>query len=363
MTNLHPNTQPRFADTPARPVYPPLDYAPTPQRHDFVQELTNAARENPVSAALIGMGVLWMFMGGNRTSLFRGATTVASGAYGAARGGAELVGSGVSYAGHAAYDAASAVGGAAYGAVGTVGSAARYAAEGVGGAAHYVADRAGSMLSSGANTVSDGVSNAGSRAADAGRGAGGMVSDRMANVGSQASGAMSSAYDSLGNATGRAREMFSETGSSLSAAARAAQERGYSLSRTIQTDLADVFERQPLLLGAVGIAVGAALAAAIPETDTENRLMGETAESLKERAKQMASEQFERAKSMGDEFVQEVGREAGAQGLTAQAATQAFSAVKDKLGNVVDSAREGLKNKIEQTTSGSGGSNKGANRS
>ena len=38
-------------------------------RRDFVQRLEDAVRENPVPAALIGMGVLWMFMGGSRTSL------------------------------------------------------------------------------------------------------------------------------------------------------------------------------------------------------------------------------------------------------------------------------------------------------
>src|SRR6476659_7365246 len=46
-----------------------------PDRHrtgDFVGALQDAVRENPISAALIGMGVLWMFMGGSNTSLFGG---------------------------------------------------------------------------------------------------------------------------------------------------------------------------------------------------------------------------------------------------------------------------------------------------
>jgi hypothetical protein len=36
----------------------------------FVREFEDAVRENPIPAALIGMGLLWMFMGGNRTLLF-----------------------------------------------------------------------------------------------------------------------------------------------------------------------------------------------------------------------------------------------------------------------------------------------------
>src|SRR5687767_5092553 len=62
------------------------------QGGDFVSALGQAVRDNPVSAALIGMGVLWLFAGGSNTSLFGGAgrtsifRTARSGA-----GAAELV--------------------------------------------------------------------------------------------------------------------------------------------------------------------------------------------------------------------------------------------------------------------------------
>ena len=38
------------------------------QSGDFFGGLQNAIRENPVSAALVGMGVLWMFSGGAKLS-------------------------------------------------------------------------------------------------------------------------------------------------------------------------------------------------------------------------------------------------------------------------------------------------------
>src|SRR5436190_23295068 len=43
-----------------------------PASSDFVSALSEAVRENPIPAALIGMGVLWLFMGGSNTSLFGG---------------------------------------------------------------------------------------------------------------------------------------------------------------------------------------------------------------------------------------------------------------------------------------------------
>ena len=39
------------------------------ERRDFMAGLNDAVRDNPVPAALIGMGVLWMFLGGKRTSV------------------------------------------------------------------------------------------------------------------------------------------------------------------------------------------------------------------------------------------------------------------------------------------------------
>src|SRR3954463_200140 len=39
-------------------------------RSNFVQDLGDAARENPISAALIGMGILWMF-GGSAAAMAR----------------------------------------------------------------------------------------------------------------------------------------------------------------------------------------------------------------------------------------------------------------------------------------------------
>lgn len=39
------------------------------QHRDFLGELSDAVRENPVPAALVGMGILWMFTGGGKTTL------------------------------------------------------------------------------------------------------------------------------------------------------------------------------------------------------------------------------------------------------------------------------------------------------
>ena len=59
------------------------------QSGDFVSGLQDAIRQNPVSAALVGMGILWMFAGGNRI------TAAAALLPSAARAAAAGVGSGL----------------------------------------------------------------------------------------------------------------------------------------------------------------------------------------------------------------------------------------------------------------------------
>jgi hypothetical protein len=46
--------------------------APAQSGDNFLAALQDAVRENPIPAALIGMGVAWMFMGGGNVSLFGG---------------------------------------------------------------------------------------------------------------------------------------------------------------------------------------------------------------------------------------------------------------------------------------------------
>lgn len=63
---------------------------------DMMGALTDAVRENPVPAALIGMGALWLFMGGGNMSLFGGRGrsslmgTVTSGAGSVAHGAGDM---------------------------------------------------------------------------------------------------------------------------------------------------------------------------------------------------------------------------------------------------------------------------------
>ncbi len=236
---------------------------------DFVRDLGDAARRNPISAALIGMGVLWLFTGG-RT--------------------AERVGNLVRGAG---FD--------------------------------RIPDAAGNALNaarSGAESLGDRVSSATGTLRDSG--AAGL--DRIARAGSDYADA---AYDYAQNIP----------------------QAGGALFSTARDNLSELFRAQPLALGAIGLAIGAGIAAALPGTDLEAEYLGETSDNLKEQAVDFASEQATRAATIAEDVVTAVSDEARKQGLTLDAARAAAANIPGKLGRVVDAAGKGISDKLNPAAS------------
>jgi hypothetical protein len=166
---------------------------------DFIEDLGDAVRKNPLSAALIGMGVLWLFAGSRpveRVSDFARGTGLDR----------------IPDAAGSAFDAARS----------TLRSG---------------TDAVGERVSSAKDVVKDGVVDAFDSAARYGR--------EYADTGS---GYVSSI-------PGSTAEIFD----------------------TVRSNLTNLFKAQPLALGAIGIAIGASIAAALPGTEIEADYLGEPA--------------------------------------------------------------------------------------
>jgi len=82
----------------------------------------------------------------------------------------------------------------------------------------------------------------------------------------------------------------------------------------------DVYERwmqeNPLAVGAMALAVGAAVGMAIPETPQERRLMGEARDRLVDRAQEVTQDVAQKVQSVAHEAMDTVREEARGQGLT-----------------------------------------------
>jgi hypothetical protein len=103
------------------------------------------------------------------------------------------------------------------------------------------------------------------------------VNEAMHGATSAASDAVSGAADAMRDrfdeGVSYARENFSKLGE--------AQPRRATLAQA-QASFSHLLERQPLMLGAIGLAVGAAVAGAFSTSDLENEWVGELSDSVKE---------------------------------------------------------------------------------
>ena len=231
---------------------------------DFIHDLGEAARKNPLSAALIGMGVLWLFAGS---------------------GPAER-----------ANDFARSSG-----------------LDRIPDAAGNAFDTARSTLRSGPDALTDRVTSAS-----------GFVKDGV--------------VEAIDNTTRYGRE-YADTASQYMASIPGS---GSEIFDTVRSNLSDLFKAQPLALGAIGIAIGAGIAAALPKTEIEADYLGETSDTVKAKAAQFAAEQTDRVTSIAGNVAEAVKKEAITQGLTVEGVKTAARDISGKVGRVVDASGKSI---------------------
>ena len=94
----------------------------------------------------------------------------------------------------------------------------------------------------------------------------------------------SQSWSSGESATGRISEAAGSAKEKLSQAASGARQQ----YERVRGGYDSIVREQPLALGAIGIAIGAALAAALPRTRKEDALMGAASEQLTQKAQDVA---------------------------------------------------------------------------
>jgi hypothetical protein len=104
-------------------------------------------------------------------------------------------------------------------------------------------------------------------------------------------------------------------------------------------NLTALFKAQPLALGAVGLAIGAGIAAAIPGTEVENAYLGEVSETVRSKTAEIAGQQVDRANALATQVIDVAAEEARKQGLTAEGVKAAASEIANRVGRVVEAAQ------------------------
>jgi hypothetical protein len=178
---------------------------------DLVNAIGGAVRDNPLSAALIGMGLVWLFTGGR------------------------------------------------------------------------------APLKAGLGAVASGLSTTGGR------------------VNEQAASARHAIVDTAASAAEAVRSSI------VSMASEAPGPKG------VRSTLSDLFQRQPLLLGALGLGIGAGVGASMRTTDTEKQYFGDASAEFQTKALGAANEGVQRASDIASGVATTIAHEARHQGLTPDA--------------------------------------------
>jgi hypothetical protein len=236
----------------------------------FIDGLTAAARENPLAAALIGGGALWLLIGSDKLKNAAGSVTSAAAPL------ADL--------GARAQRSAASSWDDTYGSMRT---------------------RASNMQDEASRGINETVRDARTAASDAMSGAAETISER---------------FD---EGIAGAREMFDRVGRALP--------RKETL-RQAQSSLSDLLERQPLVLGAVGLAIGATVAGALAKSSLEDEWVGELSDSLKADLNARTGAVSQSVREASDTLQAELG-DAGAEiaDRVQQAGTDALDASREKL--------------------------------
>jgi hypothetical protein len=113
-----------------------------------------------------------------------------------------------------------------------------------------------------------------------------------------------------------------------------------------RSQIADLMRRQPLMLGAVGLALGAGVAASMRSTAMEADLLGEASANAQERAHELAAAAARRATEVATDVTAAIGEEARAQDLTPDRLRQSAREATRKVQNVIDQSAERLRSRL-----------------
>lgn len=296
---------------------------------DFAANLGRAVRDNPMPLMLIGVGLGWMMFSG-RSSEERsyervdadGSVTsyrydphsrsfyAESGGYAGSMGEAERRRA-TTYG--SAYDAGGGTSRTAdYGGTTGYGSTSGetgYSGSGGGtGSSQSAMDRAKGA----ASDAKEGLADAGGKISQKAGALRHEASERMRNARHAAGEATHAAGERISGAAAATQEQLHRAREQAGIYAGRARHQGARARRTTEQWMYDY----PLAVGAVALAVGAGIAAAIPATRREHEVLGESSDAMKAQARHLVDEQIEQGREVGSAALEAGRKEAEAQHLT-----------------------------------------------
>jgi hypothetical protein len=152
-----------------------------------------------------------------------------------------------------------------------------------------------------------------------------------------------------GSAASTVQNMASEAMVTARSAASLVTDTGMDAATTIRAKASDAsdragktifqtIEQNPLLVGGVGLLVGGLIASALPRSDFEDELVGDTSSAAKRQIQAAASKGLDTAKTAVGEIYDETTRQAEAEGLTTEGIGKAAQDISQRVRRVAEAA-------------------------
>jgi hypothetical protein len=153
-----------------------------------------------------------------------------------------------------------------------------------------------------------------------------------------ASSAVDSSRDMVAGAAAVARGTVSSAGDAGLEAAKDIRDKASDYTNRAGKSALDTIQENPLLVAGVGLLIGGLIASALPKSELEEDLVGNAAAVAKRRAGEVASQGFDAAKNAAGEILENVARQAGAEGLTPDKLDETARDIGQRVRRVAESA-------------------------
>jgi hypothetical protein len=148
----------------------------------------------------------------------------------------------------------------------------------------------------------------------------------------------STVQDIASGATAAARSAASAVADTGLDAARTIGAKASEASDRAGKTIFQTIEQNPLLVAGVGLLVGGLIASALPRSEFEDDLVGDTSSAAKRQVQAAASKGFETAKTAVGELYDETSRQAEAEGLTTEGVGKAAQDITQRVRRVAEAA-------------------------
>jgi hypothetical protein len=166
------------------------------------------------------------------------------------------------------------------------------------------------------------------------------ISELREQAGATNNDAATSARSTASDAVGAVQESLSETyQAGAETAARSAEQLSATFTQSKET-LIEAMENHPFVVAGLGLLAGAVIAAALPVSEAENRVFGDTSDDLKNRARDVASKSVNVAATAAQSLYQDSVSRVQEHGLSAESVREIIKDAGDKMKDVAQQATQ-----------------------